>query len=485
MNQPYPPSPAADSGPYDLLVMGSGPAGIAAAMQACKLNKKVAIIEAHPDNLGGSWLHTGTIPSKTLREVLAAIQNIKYHVGHHWVDRIVNNLSSNLLIKRARKVSGDEEDHVRKFLKRNEIEVISGYGRIETTNSVRVTPRDHAPFILETEKIMIATGSRPRRPADIPFDDWRVVDSDGILQLEALPSSVLVFGAGVIGCEYACIFSALGVKTTIVDARQRIMQFVDREVADELKSSMESLGVEFRLGYHLDQLEVTGPGVICHAGDTKIESDIFFFAAGRESCTRDLGLNRVGIETSNRGAIQVNEFFQTSVPSIYAAGDVIGPPALASTSREQGRLAMQHAFDGSLRTFPKFFPVGVYTIPEMSSVGQSEEELKKEGIDYVVGRANYDELARGYIRGDHHGLLKIIVEKSSHKVLGVHVIGADAANLVHIGQAWMMADVRLDEALNGTVFNYPTLAEAYQIAAFNALNKILEAEKKDSTLKAG
>jgi NAD(P) transhydrogenase len=456
---------------YDLLVLGSGPAGIAAAFQSSKLGKKVAIIEKTPSRIGGAWIHTGTIPSKTLREVCASIHGIRSHVGDHWVERLVNNLSSTRLIGRASEVCREEEELIRRHLSNNNITIFEGLGRIEDRNSIRVVPAAAEPYLIKAEHILIATGSRPRRPLSFPFDGWRVVDSDEILRIENIPRRILIFGAGVIGCEYACIFGALGVETVIVDARSRIMQSVDLEIAEALKKSMEDLGIHFKMGAQLKHLDVSGPHPIADFGDEKISTDVFFFAAGRESVTQHIGLDRVGIGLNDRGAIVVNDYFQTVVPNIYAAGDVIGAPALAATSTEQGRCAASHAF-GAKRKFPKVYPVGVYTIPELSTVGKTEEECKEEGIDYVVGRSSYSEVARGYIRGDSHGLLKIIADRKTLQIIGLHILGSDACNLIHIGQVVMLSGMHLNGMINSVIFNYPTLAEAYRVAAFNALNKV-------------
>ena len=460
---------------YDLVVIGSGPAGISAAIESRKLGKTVALVERNPQNIGGAWIHTGTIPSKTFREVLAAVRSIDRHVGNHWVKRLVDDLSTDRLKMRADEVSNEEEVLLLKQLDECGVDIVRGFGFVDSKTSVRVNREDGSSTLLGAGTIMIATGSKPRRPDNIPFDGWRIVDSDEILSLEHIPKSILVFGAGVIGCEYACIFRALGSKTVIVDARTRIMQTADQEIAEELKRSMENMGVEFRLGYNLDHIETKGPKVVSHFQDENIESDLFFFSAGRVSTSERLGLERVGVKTNERGAISVNEYFQTDVRNIYAAGDIIGPPALACTSVEQGRIAACHAFDGPKLSFPDVFPMGVYTIPEMSSVGKSEEELKKEGTPYVVGKAHYDEIARGYIRGDHFGLLKLIVCSETHKILGTHIVGADAANLVHIGQVFMMTETPVDKIVDEVIFNYPTLAEAYKIAATQAV-KALESQ---------
>lgn len=467
---------------FDLVIIGSGPAGISAALEARKLRRTVAIVEKNPNNIGGAWIHTGTIPSKTFREVLAAVRSIDSHVGSHWVKRLVGEISTQSLKKRADDVSRDEEVLIQKQLDESDIKVIKGHGFVDSPNTVRIN-RESDSEILDAKVIMIATGSRPRRPANIPFDGWRVVDSDEILSLESIPKSILVFGAGVIGCEYACIFRALGSKTVIVDARTRIMQTADQEVADELKRTMENMGVDFKLGYQLDHIETKGPKVYCHFKDEVIESDLFFFSAGRVSNSDRLGLERVGVKINDRGAILVNEYFQSDIPNIYAAGDIVGPPALACTSAEQGRVAMCHAFDGPDLKFPKVFPMGVYTIPEMSSVGKTEEECKKEGIPYVVGKAHYDEVARGYIRGDHFGLLKLIICKEDHKILGTHIIGADAANLIHIGQCFMMSETPIETIVDDVIFNYPTLAEAYKIAANRAFELLAGSKRKKQAKK--
>ncbi len=457
---------------FDFVVLGSGPAGIHAAVQASKLKKRVCIVEKRPDRIGGCWIHTGTLPSKTLRESLATIQSIHNHVGDAWVSRIIDDMHAGKLFNRANKVSMQEEVLVRKHLENNNIEIISGYGLLESQFSVRVIPANQEPFTIRAEHILIATGSQPRRPTNIPFDGWRVVDSDEIFSLERVPRSLVIYGAGVIGCEYACIFKALGVDVTIADSRARILQYLDSELGLELQRSMETLGVKFVLGENLEQIKIKGPVVETKIGEHFFESDVLFYAAGRDSCTERIGLERLGIAVNDRGAVVVNEHFQTSLGNIYAAGDAIGAPALASTSSHQGRHVACHAFGASLGNFPKEFPIGVYTIPELSMVGRTEEQLKEAGIEYVVGRATYNEIARGYIRGDSHGLLKILVDAKTHKILGIHIVGDDACNLIHIGVAIMLSGGVAQDLVNKIIFNYPTLAEGYRIAGFNALNKL-------------
>ncbi len=456
---------------YDLIVIGSGPAGIQAAVQAAKLKKSVCIIEKMPDRLGGAWIHTGTLPSKTIRESLEAIHAIKHHAGQGWVERVIDDLSTTKLYHRAQKVSLDEESLVRRYTKKNHIEICGGFATFQDPHTVKITPPQGLAYTITGKNFVIATGSRPRRPENVPFDGWRVVDSDEILKLETVPRHMVIYGAGVIGCEYACIFGALGVQTILVDSRDRLLAMSDAEVVKSLEKSMTEMGIKFRFRQDLKAITPMGPKVSVQLTDETIETDVLFFAAGRISNSENLGLNKVGIKVSDRGVIVVNDAFQTSIPHIYAAGDVIGPPALAATSAQQGRFCALHAFATIKSEFPKHFPIGVYTIPELSSVGPTEEELKEQNVDFVVGRAGYSEIARGYIKGDNHGMLKLLVDKKSHKILGIHILGEGAANLVHIGLAFMLKDGVANDLID-MIFNYPTLAEAYRIAAFNALNKI-------------
>lgn len=456
---------------YDMIVIGSGPAGVQAAVQAAKLKKSVCIVEKMPQQLGGAWIHTGTLPSKTIRESLEAIHGIRHHAGAKWVDRVINDLSTAKLYQRANKVSSDEEALVRRYTQKNKIEIVNGFAEFIESHLLKVTTTEGKFFTLKGKVFVVATGSRPRRPENIPFDGWRVVDSDEVLSLESVPKHMLIYGAGVIGCEYACIFAALGVDTMLVDARDRLLAMADAEVVKALEKSMTELGVKIRFNQELKSISTSGPRVSVTLSSEQVETDVIFYAAGRISNSQNMGLEKLGISINDRGIIAVNDSFQTSVPHIYAAGDVIGPPALAATSAQQGRFCALHAFATIKSEFPKHFPIGVYTIPELSSVGPTEEQLKAAGVDYVVGRAYYYELARGYIKGDHHGLLKLLVERKTHRILAIHIVGEDAANLVHIGLAFMLKDGVANDLIN-MIFNYPTLAEAYRIAAFNALNKL-------------
>ncbi|MBP6217652.1 MAG: Si-specific NAD(P)(+) transhydrogenase [Oligoflexales bacterium] len=455
---------------YDLIVIGSGPAGIHAAVQAAKLNKKVCIIEKARRKIGGSWIHTGTLPSKTLRETLDSIHGIKNHIGSTWVERVLADLQTGKLFARAREVSRLEEDLVRHHLANNHIEIIEGYGTVENRFTVRVVSSEQQ-FLLSTGFILLALGSRPKRPLSIPFDGWRVVDSDEIFSLENVPKTMVICGAGVIGCEYACIFAALGVQVTVVDSRSRILQSCDSEIVQELQASMRALGVKFIFDADLDQIHIKGPRVELMCGANILEADVLFYAGGRVGASNRVGLERVGIEVNGNGIIPVNKNFQTNIDNIYAAGDIVGHPSLAATASQQGRHVACHAFGINLGDFPKDFPVGIYTIPELSMVGKTEEALKQEGIDFVVGRASYNEIARGYIRGDSHGLLKLLISRETHHILGIHIVGADACNLIHVGLAFMTKNGHAQDLIN-MVFNYPTLAEGYRIAAFNGLNKI-------------
>lgn len=457
---------------YDLVVIGSGPAGYRAAVQAAKLKKSVCIIEATPGKLGGAWIHTGTIPSKTLRESMDAIHSIRFHAGGQWVERIIRDFSAAKLAAQATKVAQYEEAIVRRYTDRYQIKVLEGVAYLEDAHTVRLVDQSGASELISGRFILIATGSRPRRPTDIPFDGWRVVDGDDVLKLEALPTSVMIYGGGVIGCEYACIFNALGVKTTIIDGRSTIMQYADQEIAQALKKSMEERGVTFVLGQKLERVHVKGALAQAKLEDGQVvEAQVLFFAAGRTPNSDRIGLSRMGILTGEKGEILVNENFQTNVPSIYAAGDVVGAPALAATSATQGRHAACHMFARKVKPFPKVFPIGVYTIPELSSVGYTEQELITKGVAFVVGRAHYAEVARGFIRGDAHGLLKLLVCRQTHRILGIHILGHDACNLIHIGLAFMQKGGHAQDLVD-MIFNYPTLAEAFRIAAFNALNKV-------------
>lgn len=456
---------------FDLIVIGSGPAGVHAAVQAAKINKRVCIVEKDPQHIGGSWLHTGTLPSKTLREGLDAIHGVGIHAGKEWVQRILNDSQTAKLFGRAYEVSSLEERLLREFISNNRIRLFQGLASIEDHSQVRLISNKSESSLISANYIFIATGSKPERPIHIPFDGWRIVDSDDIFQLHQLPPSLVIYGAGVVGCEYACIFAAMGLDVTLLATRQQILHYCDQELVQELQKFMQSIGVKFRFGAKMVQLMTEGPKVKIHLGDEEIKTDLLFWAGRRTPNTDHLNLDKLGIQRNEQGCVVVNENFQTSIPNIYAVGDAIGYPSLASSAFQQGRFAACHAFGMNLGSFPKDFPIGIYTIPECSMVGKTENELKLEGREYEVGRAYYSEIARSTIGGQTRGLIKLLICKKTHKILGIHIVGEDACNLIHIGLAFMTKGGHAQDLIN-MVFNYPTLAEGYRIAAFNGLNKI-------------
>jgi NAD(P) transhydrogenase len=455
---------------FDLIILGSGPAGIHAAIQAAKIHKRVCIVESNPLHIGGSWIHTGTLPSKTLREGLAAIHGLQEHVGKHWVHRLIHDLHTGRLFQHALEVSEQEEGTLRDYIRNNHIQIMQGFASLESPFSVRVNAHKESK-VLSSEFILIATGSRPDRPVNIPFDGWRVIDSDDVFNLETIPQSMVIYGAGVIGCEYACIFASMGVEVTLIDGRTQILQYCDQEIIRELQTYMEAMGIKFKLGTRISHLHVQGPHVSVVFGDEQVPCDVMLWAGRRLPMTEHIGLEKLGIGVDKYRSIVVNENFQTPVSNIYAAGDVVGIPSLAATASQQGRFIACHAFGMTLGSFPKDYPIGIYTIPECSMVGKTEEALIREGHEYVVGRAMYKEVARSMIAGQTQGLLKLLIDAKTHVILGVHIVGDDACNLVHIGLAFMTKNGHAQDFIN-MVFNYPTLAEAYRIAAFNGLNKL-------------
>jgi NAD(P) transhydrogenase len=426
---------------FDLVVVGSGPGGQRAAVQAAKLGKRALVIERA--GLGGSCLDRGTIPSKTLRE--AVLDPRKSHP-----------IALAEVFRHMHGVIEAERNVIREQLRRNHVEVVAGQASFEDANTLRVESPAGAPARFRAERVVIATGTRPCRPAQISFDNNKnVFDSDTIFTIEQKPRRLLVMGAGVIGCEYASIFARADISVVLWDRREELLRSIDPEIVSALRTQLASDGIELRLGTAWPEIESFDAVLVC---------------MGRQGNTETLALDRAGLSHNERGLIEVNEHYQSAVPHIYAVGDVIGAPALASSSSEQGRLAAAHAFGVEAGRFPSSFPYGIYTIPEISSAGLSEEALKARGEAYVVGRARYSELARGRILGDENGFLKLIFDAHTRALRGVHVIGTGATELVHIGQVAM--------ALGGTVdffvehvFNYPTLAEAYKVAAYNAFNQ--------------
>jgi NAD(P) transhydrogenase len=464
---------------YDLLVVGSGPAGQRAAIQAAKLNKSVAIVERRTV-IGGVCINSGTIPSKTVREAVLYLSGYRMHGLYGASYAVKERITMEDLVFRTQHVVSHEIDVTRHQLMRNRVDVLTASAAFIDAHSVRLSDVDsHSAREVSAEKIIIATGTEVTKEPGIEFDGRRIVSSDEILNLDQLPRTLAVVGAGVIGLEYASIFAALGVRVTLVDKRHRMLPFVDAEVIDALAYHLRDNRVTLRLGEEVSGMELItetmGDRVRIHlASGKQIVSDAALYCVGRSGATAALNLSAAGLTAESRGRLSVNEHYQTTVPHIYAVGDVIGFPSLASTSMEQGRLAACHAFGVPATSVPALFPYGIYSIPEISMVGRNEEELTDQGVPYEVGKASYREIARGQIIGDTTGLLKLIFELESHRLLGVHIIGEGASELVHIGQAVLSFAGPVEYFVN-TVFNYPTLAECYKTAAFDGLNRLGEA----------
>jgi NAD(P) transhydrogenase len=458
---------------YDLLVIGAGPAGEKGAAQAAYFGKRVAIVEK--GSVGGAVINTGTLPSKTLRETALYLSGLKQR-GLYGVDYTLNKeVTVDDLFYRKKSVIRSHLDLVRENIARHRIELFQGVASIEDPCTVRVSGRDGDSFCLRGEYVLIGTGSRPHRPAGVPFDGEYVYDSDNILNLKRIPSSLVVIGAGVIGSEYATVFAALGVAVTVVDVGERLLPFLDREIADILLNQIRALGVRVVFGCRVEGIRVRQNEECVSVslnGDEEVRAQAVLFCGGRSGNTEELGLEKVGVKMGPRGRIEVNEHFQTSVPNIYAAGDVIGFPALASTSMEQGRVAACHAFSIEYKQcVSSLVPYGVYTVPEISMVGESEDSLNQKGQDYLVGRASYRSNPRGQIMGDTAGLAKLLFRPEDQKLLGVHIIGERASELIHIGQACMYFDGTLDFFIQN-VFNFPTLSDVYKYAAYDGLGNL-------------
>jgi NAD(P) transhydrogenase len=459
---------------YELLIIGSGPAGQKAAIQAAKLGRRVAVVERQ--QLGGVSVSRGTIPSKTLRETIVYLTGLSQRAAYGESYRVKEEITVEDLRVRTRQVIEREVDIVRHQLMRNHVQVVDGTARFVDPHTVAITAGGEERR-LTAERIVIATGTRPARPPEVEFDERTILDSDGLLLIEDIPSSVVVVGAGVIGMEYASMFAAIGAKVTVVEKRTRLLDFCDAQITDGLQYHLRDLGVVFRLGEEVTAVEQYGGAALTHlASGKRIPADIMLFAAGRQGETDDLGLEAAGLEADERGRISVGPDFRTAVDHIYAAGDVIGWPSLAATSMEQGRLAAANAFDYEVASMNELLPFGIYTIPEISFAGKTEEELTAAAIPYEVGISRYRELARGQILGDSYGLLKLLVSPDDRTVLGVHVLGTHATEVVHIGQAVMGLGGTVDYLVDA-VFNYPTLAESYKVAALDAKNKLMAVER--------
>lgn len=457
---------------YDLVVIGSGPGGQKAAIAAAKLGKRVAMVEKG-NMLGGVCVNTGTIPSKTLREAVLYLTGMNQRELYGASYRVKENITPADLLARTQHVITKEIEVVRSQLLRNRVELLVGVGSFVDEHTILVEDASRGDKMTITARfVVIATGTLPARPAGVSFDSHRVLDSDGILDLTSIPTTMVVVGAGVIGIEYASMFAALGTKVTVFEKRTSMLDFCDPEVIESLRFHLRDLAVTFRFGEEVTAVDVGANRTLTTLRSGKqIPAETVMYSAGRQGLTAPLALENAGLEADERGRIYVDDNFRTKVEHIYAVGDVIGFPALAATSMDQGRLAAYHAFDEPGAKLMDLQPIGIYSIPEVSYVGATEVDLTKESVPYEVGVSRYRELARGQIAGDTYGMLKILVSTDDLKLLGVHIFGSGATDLVHIGQAVMGCGGTV-EYLVDAVFNYPTLSEAYKVAALDVMNKI-------------
>ena len=455
----------------DLAVIGSGPAGQKAAIQAAKLGRSVLVIDKgeHP---GGAGLNTGTIPSKSLREAILDLTNFRER-SFYGQEHGIPEVSINDLNYRLHQVLGKERDILRRQFRKNHIRMIRGRASFVSPEELRVIEEPlEIEYRVRPEKVMIATGSKPRNPINVPFDDEIILDSNRLLNIGKLPKSMIVLGGGVIGSEYASFFAALGVDVTVTDKKDHMLSSLDAEIGIHLQTALSEIGLKFLGNKQPQEILRRADRAEVHFTDgSSLEADVLLYALGRIANVEGLAIENAGISLNVRGHISVNGDFQTVVPHIYAIGDVLGEPALASTSFEQGRLAARHAFGAHSAPFPKVYPIGIYTIPEISYCGQTEKELQAQAIHYETGRAYYYEIARGQIEGSEVGMFKILFDADSLRILGVHVIGRAATEVIHIGQVAMAFNAPVDFFIQ-TVFNYPTYAEGYRIAALNGINKL-------------
>ncbi len=447
----------------DFAVIGSGPAGQKAAIQAAKLGKSVAVIEK--ERIGGASLNSGTIPSKSLREAILDLTD--FYTRSFYGKNTRESISINDLNYRLNKILDEQRKMLDKQFEKNRIHLIQGEAEFIDPHHVRVGEKKiSAAFFL------IASGSRPRNPMNVPFDQEKVLDSTRLLAIDYVPKTMLVLGGGIVGSEYASFFAALGTKVTVVDKRAHLLPALDEEIGVHLQKALEELGLSTVCNAEVEEITKKGAHVHVRLNNGQVlEAETLLYALGRVANVQNLGIEKAGISLSSQGFIPVNALFQTVTPHIYAAGDVIGPPALASTSMEQGRLAARHAFGATTHHFPSFYPIGIYTIPEISSCGYTENQLKELGFHYLVGRAYYYEIARNQIAGNDSGLFKILFHAETMEILGIHIIGRAATEVIHIGQVAMSFKATIDYFID-QVFNYPTYAEGYRIAALNGMNKV-------------
>jgi len=461
---------------YDLLVIGSGPSGQRAAVSAVKKGKRVALVEMR-DVVGGVCINTGTIPSKTMREAVLHLSGYNYRSIYGMNYRVKEKITMSDLAFRVQHVIKTEIDVTDAQLSRNGVDIITGVASFEDPHHVRVVG-SQGSTVFEASNIVIAVGTKPADTSKVPINGRTIINSDQILELQNLPKTLIVVGGGVIGVEYTCMFSALGVRVTLVEKRPKLLEFADQEIVEALSYHLRDSRVTMRLHEEVESVEELADGTVVANLESKkrLSGDALLYAVGRQGNIGELNLTAAGVDADSRGRIPVDKDFRTKVPHIYAVGDVIGFPSLASVSMEQGRIAAERAFgESAVQSNPSFYPYGIYTIPEISFIGKTEEQLTEEDVPYEVGVAYYREIARGQIRGDTTGRLKLIFHRENRQILGVHIIGEGAAELVHIGQAVMVLNGTVDYFIN-TVFNYPTLAECYKAAAFNGVNRLARFE---------
>lgn len=459
-----------DTFDFDIVVVGTGPAGQRAAIAAAKLDRRVAIVDRR-QCIGGVCVNTGTIPSKTLREAVLYLTGHRQKAvyGQHY--RVKESITMEDLLIHSHRVIRNELDVIQSQMSRNGVRMLTGEARFEGPHQVVISDGRHAEH-LTAAKIILAPGTEPARPKDTKLVDNRIIDSDGVLSLLEIPRTMTVVGGGIIGLEYASMFATLGTKVTVIESRPRLLDFVDEEIADALIYHLRDRGMTFRLMEEVVYVDMDGDEpVALLASGKRVRSEVLLFSTGRQGRTSQLNLPAAGLTADDRGRLKVNEHFQTEQPHVYAAGDVVGFPALASTSMEQGRLAALHACDRPGQAIPGLYPYAIYAIPELSMVGRTEEQLTKDCVPFESGIAHYREIAKGQILGDEIGELKILFHLEDHKILGVHAIGEGASELIHIGQA-VMAHGGTIEYFRDTVFNYPTLAECYKVAAYAGMNKL-------------
>lgn len=458
---------------YDVAVIGSGPAGEGASMLAAKEGASAVVIERF-NLVGGGCTHWGTIPSKALRHAVSEVLKLR---TNPLFAKMINHAPSSLpeLLKNVSTVIGKQVMLRRDFYQRNQVPVVHGSVSFVDPHTLAVdTGGTHRT--LRAKNIIVATGSRPYRPVDVDFTHPRVRDSDTALSLDLSPQTITIYGAGVIGCEYASIFRQLGVKVNLINSRDKLLSFLDDEIIDALSYHLRDQGVLLRHNEEYERVEPLDDGVVLHLkSGKKIKSDILLWAQGRTGNTADLGLETIGLSADSRGLLKIDEFYRTSLPHIYAAGDVVGPPSLASASYDQGRFAATHAVTGKNNvSLVRDIPAGIYTSPEISSIGRNERELTADHVPYEVGHAMFRSLARAQITGQGVGMLKLLFHRDTLQILGVHCFGDQAAEIIHIGQA-IMAQTGEANSLRyfvNTTFNYPTMAEAYRVAALNGLNRL-------------